>query len=400
MTIFKTKDAKNAFYIGGICVLSYVACYFAKNLLGVVSPYMIEEGFYDIQYIGLLSTLNMLFYAVGQLVNGIIGDKIKTKYMVGGGLIFAGICYVIMAFSDVRILVTVVYSMSGFFLSMLYAPMMKLIAENTLPTYAIRCTLGLTFASLAGTPIAGIMAIVFRWNIVFIVCGLSLICVGILCFCCIYRFEKVGIIRYKQMQKLSEKGGGIKVLIQHAIIKFSFVAILSGIVRTSVVFWIPTYLSQYLKLSTTSATTIFAMMTLAQSAAPYINMVLIYGKLLKRDMNRMLLVMFASSAVSFGIMYVVPNVTVNILFLFLAVLTANGAASVLWNAYCPSLKNTGMVSTATGYLDFLSYAAAALANQLFANAVSDIGWGNLIIVWGALMLAGVFVAVPNRKKGA
>ncbi len=96
----------------------------------------------------------------------------------------------------------------------------------------------------------------------------------------------------------------------------------------------------------------------------------------------MLIVTFASSALSFLMMYIVSN----------------DVSCALWNAYCPSLKDTGMVSTATGYLDFLSYAAAALVNQLFANAVSDIGWGNLILVWGALMLAGVLVGVPIRKK--
>lgn len=398
MTIFKTKDSKHAFYIGAICALGYVACYFAKNLLGVVSPYMIEEGFYDIQYIGLLSTANMLFYAVGQLVNGIIGDRIKSKYMISWGLAFAGICYMIMAFSEQRPLVTTVYSLSGFFLSMLYAPMMKVIAENTRQVYAIRCSLGLTFASLAGTPIVGILAIFFRWNIVFIICGFSLIFCGVLSFVCFSGFEKTGIIQCKQMPKTSEQGGSIKILLQHSIVKFSFVAFLTGIVRTSVVFWIPTYLSQYLTLPTASATSIFTIMSLALSAEPYINMVLIYGKLLKRNMNRMLIVMFTFSAVSFGMMYVVPNITVNVLFLFLAVLTANGASSVLWNAYCPSLKDTGMVSTATGYLDFLSYAAAALANQLFANAVSIIGWGNLILIWVGLMFVGFLISVPIKKK--
>ena len=398
MTIFKTKDARNAFYIGAVCVLGYVACYFAKNLLGVVSPYMIEEGFYDIQFIGLLSTTNMLFYAVGQLVNGIIGDTIKSKHMISLGLTLAGVCYVVMAFSEQRMLVMAVYSLSGFFLSMLYAPMMKVIAENTRPIHAIRCSLGLTFASLAGTPIVGMFAILFHWNMVFVICGFTLILCGVLSFICFSGFEKTGIITYRQLQKTSQQGGGIKILLQHSIVKFSFVAILTGIVRTSVVFWIPTYLSQYLELSTASATTIFTMMSLAQSAAPYINMVLIYGTLLKRDMNRMLIVMFATSGISFGMMYVVPNITVNVLFLFLAVLTANGASSVLWNAYCPSLKDTGMVSSATGYLDFLSYAAAALANQLFANAVSSIGWGNLILVWGGLMLVGVMVAVPVKSN--
>ena len=114
-------------------------------------------------------------------------------------------------------------------------------------------------------------------------------------------------------------------------------------------------------------------------------------------MNRMLIVMFAFSAVSFGMMYAVPNIIVNVLFLFLAVLTANGASSVLWNAYCPSLKDTGMVSTATGYLDFLSYAAAALANQLFANAVTQIGWKNLILIWFGIMMAGVLISLKDAK---
>ena len=394
MNIFRTKDAKNAFYIGAICVFAYVTCYFAKNLLGVVSPYMIEGGFYDIQYIGILSTANMLSYAVGQLVNGIIGDRIKAKYMIGCGLIFSGICYMIMVFSAVRLLVTVVYSLSGFFLSMLYAPMMKVIAENTRPIHAIQCSLGLTFASLVGTPIVGMLAIIFRWEIVFVICGLVQILSGVLSIICFSYFEKVGIVTYKQNQKATEKSGGIKTLLRHAIVKFSLVSILTGIVRTSVVFWIPTYLSQYLELTTAIATTIFTVMTLAQSAAPYINMVLVYDKLLSRNMNRTLLVMFGASAISFLMMYVVPNLTLNILFLFLAVLTANGASSVLWNAYCPSLKDTGMVSTATGYLDFLSYVAAALANQVFANAVSDIGWGNLILVWSGLMVLGVIVSLP------
>lgn len=57
-----------------------------------------------------------------------------------------------------------------------------------------------------------------------------------------------------------------------------------------------------------------------------------------------------------------------------------------------------MVSSATGYLDFMSYAAAGVANLLFANAISQIGWGNLILVWAVLMLAGVVISLPLKKK--
>ncbi len=71
---------------------------------------------------------------------------------------------------------------------------------------------------------------------------------------------------------------------------------------------------------------------------------------------------------------------------------------MIWNVYCPSLRETGMVSTATGYLNFLSYIAAAVANQLFANAVTEIGWGNLILVWATLMFAGVLISIPCKLK--
>ena len=69
----------------------------------------------------------------------------------------------------------------------------------------------------------------------------------------------------------------------------------------------------------------------------------------------------------------------------------------MWNVYCPSLHHTGMVSTTTGYLDFMSYLAASIANQLFANAINQIGWGNLILVRGTLMGVGVLISIPWKK---
>ena len=78
-------------------------------------------------------------------------------------------------------------------------------------------------------------------------------------------------------------------------------------------------------------------------------------------------------------------------------MSSNGAATMLWSRYCPSLRDTGMVSSATGFLDFMSYMAAAASSTIFANAVSLIGWGNLILVWFGLMIVGVVVALPYDK---
>jgi sugar phosphate permease len=397
MMFFKNENVKNATRLGVLCAVAYLVCYFARNVLSVVSPYMINKGVYSVEFIGKLSTANMLFYAIGQLVNGIIGDKITAKYMVSGGLVLAGVCDIVISLSDVEYLVLAAYSLIGFFLSMLYAPMVKVIAENTHPKHAYRCCLGLEFAAIFGVPVAGAVSMFFEWNMAFAVAGITLILVGIVSFLLFSVYEKKEIVKYKTNHKEDKKKSAVKILIQHGIIKFTFVSILTGIVRTSVVFWIPTYLSQYLGFTATTATMLFTVMTCAQSAAPYINIMLIYEKLLKRNMNRMLLLMFSLSAVSFIMMRIVAFPIVNIIFLLVAVVSSQGAAQILFSVYCPSLKDTGMVATATGYLDFVSYGAAALANLLFANAVEQIGWGNLILVWAVLMFGGIIISIPYRR---
>ena len=109
-------------------------------------------------------------------------------------------------------------------------------------------------------------------------------------------------------------------------------------------------------------------------------------------------VMFVSSAVFFLLSYFVKVPALNIIFMVLAIMGSNGAASMLYGKYCPSLRDTGMVSSVTGFIDFLSYLSAAVANILFANAATTIGWGNLILVWLGIVFAGVLLSFPRPKR--
>ena len=398
MNVFKNKEIQNAFLIGFISSIAYLACYTTRNLLSVVSPQMIENAGMSVEYIGTLSTANMLFYAGGQLVNGIIGDKVRAKYMVGGGLIFSGICNMGIGLFQIPFITMILYGLSGFFLSMLYAPLVRLIAENTRPSHAEKCCLGLALACQFGAPLAGVIGLFFQWHHAFSIGGSFLVATGVVMYFSVLSMENRGIIKKSPSKVQNKKGGSVKVLLENAIVKFTFIAILTGVIRTSVAFWIPTYLSQHLGFSAGIAATIYTIMTCAQSISPYVTNVLVYEYILKRKMNLMLVLMFAMSALGFLAMFLIHIPFVNIIFFIIAIMCANGASNVLWNVYCPSLHHTGMVSTATGYLDFMSYLAAAIANQLFANAVTRIGWGNLILVWAALMGIGVFIVTYQKNK--
>lgn len=71
---------------------------------------------------------------------------------------------------------------------------------------------------------------------------------------------------------------------------------------------------------------------------------------------------------------------------------------MMWSCYCPSLKHTGMVSSATGYLDFISYMAASISSSVFAALVGKIGWHYIVLIWFVLMTLGLTVSLSYKNK--
>ena len=391
-----SSNAKNAIMIGVMCSVSYLAVYIARNVLGVVTPTLIKDNIFSEEFLGTLSSLYFIFYAVGQLINGFLGQKIKASWMISAGLLLAGVSNYV--FSKVVASLTasmVAYAMTGFFLAMIYAPMTRLVSENTEPIHAVRCSVGYTFASFFGSPVAGILAAALAWQSVFILSSAMLALMAVLCFVLFFILERKKVIKYNvyNHEKAPIKDG-VKVLIKHSIIKFALVSMITGVVRTAVVFWLPTYFQQYLGYSESQASLVFSISTFVMATTTFIT-IFIYERL-KRNMDKTLLIMFITSFIFFLLVFLLKHPILNIIFIVLAVMASNGAATMIWSVYCPSLRDTGMVSGATGFLDCLSYVGAAISSAVFGNAVNTIGWGNLILIWLGLMVVGIIVALPYK----
>ncbi len=391
------KSAQNAFILGGICTVAYMFVYFVRNILSVVTPKMIEGGTYTESQIGSFSSIFFITYAIGQLINGILGDKIKAKYMISLGLILAGITnFAFCSNNSSFVMVYISYALCGFFLSMIYGPMTKLVAENLEPIYASRSSVAYNFSSHLGSPLAGIIAVIISWQLVFLCGGLTLIICGILSYVTFIYLEKKSVITYSVSDNAKENGQGVKSLLQRKIVKFTAVSLLTGIVRTTVVFWLPTYYTQFLGYTTNQSAIVFTITTLITSLNAFIA-IIIYEKL-NRNLDLTMILSFGFSAIFFISCIFIKQPLTNVIFINLAIFSANCSSTMLWSRYCPGLRSTGLVSSATGFLDFISYMAASISSTLFANAVTDIGWNGLIIVWSILMVLGIFVSIPYDKN--
>lgn len=397
MRMWKDEKVKNAIMLGTLCSVIYLFVYFARNVLSTVTPQILEEGRFSTEHIGDLSSWFFAFYAVGQLINGIIGDRVKARNLLSIGLLLAGTCNFLMpALMPWHLPATVVYGMSGYFLAMIYAPMTKVAAENMEPLHAVRCTLGFTLASLLGSPLAGVAAAVFAWRVAFYLSGTVLLAMAVACFVGFLWFEKRGIVTYGRYDRKEKESGSIRVLLERKIVKYTFISIVTGVIRTTVVFWIPTYMSQHLGFSAKVSAGIYTVSTLAISAVVFLA-AMIFEKLRQR-MDQAMLVSFTISMVAFILVYLVQQPVLNIICMGLAITAANMSSTMMWSWYCPSLRDTGMVSTATGYLDFVSYMAAAVSSSLFAEAATTIGWSNLIMIWALLMAFGTAICARDGLR--
>lgn len=398
---FKMKlspAAKHAAIIGSICAFSYLVVYIARNILGAVSPQMIEAGIFTTENIGTMSSAYFMTYAFGQLINGMVGDKIKTKYMIGCGLFLAGLCcMVIPLFSSDSVTVGyVAYGAMGFFLSMIYGPMTKVVAENTDPKYTPRCSFAYTMATLVGSPVAGLMALVLAWNTSFVVGSGLLILMGCLFFAVFTVLEKKEIVVYGRYRRHHRGVEGLKELFRYRIVRFTLIAGVTGITKTTVVSWLSTYFSQHLGFSSESSALLFTVCTTVISFTVFGAMAL-YA-LFRKNMDWVIFVSFLLAALSILGAVFLQHPVVNIACVVLGVMGSNSAAVMLWSLYCPSLRETGMVSSVTGFLDFVSYMMGSLASTFSAKAVGTLGWRWMILIWFGLMIFGVLVSLPVKKK--
>lgn len=385
---------RKAISMGFISVFAYIASYYSRSLLSVATPNMLQSGEYTTEFIGLLSSVQFLVYAAGQLVNGLAGDMINPKYMISVGLSVTGVSLVLFPIVPFAWMQLLCFAIIGLALSMLRGPIMKMVSENVNKDYSrIICTF-LSAASFTGTLIASAFAIVFKWDMMFIVAGIIALLIAAIAFVSLSVFEHKGTFVFHS-SKSAGFGGYLQLF---KIENFIFYMVVAGVVEiagSAIGFWIPTYLSDALLLDTVTTNVLFSVMSILSSLAPFIS--LFVFKLVKERDIAMMRCGFAIAVVSFVCMIFVPNMWAKIVFLMVAKLSLACCSSVLWSIYIPGMGSTGKVSSINGVINCTGYVSAAVANVVFAKLLG-LSWNGVILVWCGIAAVGLVAALVVRKK--
>ncbi len=381
---------KRAVGLGAISIFSYLASYFLRNLLSVATPNMLASGEYSAEFVGLLSSVYFLTYAIGQFLNGIIGDMMNPKYMISIGLCFAGTVTLAFSFVSLAWIQVVCFAGMGFGLSMIRGPIMKMVSENLPQNYARTVCTCLSVASFSGPLVASAFAMIFKqWHLMFTISGILTLAIAVITFVILTVFEKKKMFVFQSHRGVSLRG----YLQLFRLNNFVFYLIAGGVVEiagSAITFWIPTYLSEALEFDLIASNVIYSVISVISALAPFITLFLF--KLLKERDIAMMRVGFLISVLFFLMMLVMPSPWLKALSLLIAKLSLSCCSSVLWSIYIPGMGSTGKVSGINGIINCIGYLSAAVANAIFAKLL-NMSWSGVICVWCGIAAIGLIASL-------
>lgn len=390
------NNQSKALKIGGVCISFYFFNYVLRNVLSVATPNMIKESFFTTEYIGMLSSVYFICYAIGQFINGFICDRLHYRFTLTIGMETSCICLFTVPLVENRAVHFICFAVMGYCLSMIRGTLTKVSAENTDVKYARLICAGFSAACYVGPLGASLLSIFLPWRMVFTVSSVVGAAAAAIDILLLTVFEKKGYISFTPAEKRGI-GAVTDVFRLKDYFIFAFISSVGEIIGTAVNFWIPTYMTEHLEMPTKMANSIYSVIAFMGLFSPFITL-FIYRKAIHNG-KLIAALMYAISMFAFAALLLIRSPYINSVFLLIAKLSAACAVGVVWSIYIPELSGSGIVASANGVLDSVGYAMASLSNLVFSSLIGVIGWSGLIIVWSAIMfVASATVIFSSRRR--
>ena len=386
----------NYFRLGIACFLCYCGCYLGKNILSAISPYLQTNGVYDAEQIGTMGSYFFFAYGFGQLVNGFLGDYIGPKKLSFVGLLTSGVLVTIVPFISGIALNNVLWAVVGFFSSMMWGPLTKIVAENSEGETGRKLMLLLNAASIIGTLLSYLIAVVvsafFQWQIAFYSTGLFMVLCSICYFCLLTYLEKRNIIVCSGIksnnlkQRYATEKLSVNLVMKHAIIPTVIYCMVNGFIRNAVSFWIPIYIKEFYNIGDAFASAIAIVLPIFNLIGSYIGIALLEKRIFRKSEHNLNFVLFLITVLTFAVIVILngKSLLLTVICLVIASASMSTACNLIFAVYVFRYTNTGRISTFSGALDCTAYVASGVGTRFISMLVGSFGWNVTVLVWSFL----------------
>lgn len=412
------KISSRAKKITWLLAMVYFASYLLRKNFSVMLAAIVASG-YDEVSLGVVGTALTVSYGAGQIVNGILGDKIKPQYMLTCGLLLAACCNFAMSFCTTYVLMAVVWFINGFAHAMLWPPIVRLMAmymNDTEYGYAaVRISAASSVATIVLYVLSPLLLKKLEWNTIILllaIAGFGIAAAWILLNPRLFSKKSEALPALEEAEAPEQTAHAEKHVPLPAMVFLPIVLIFIGIVlqgalRDGVGDWMPTFMSDAFDLSPESAI-ITGVVPAIFSILSFTCFDLLHRKLLKNEVTCAGAIFVGSAALSLILLAVNSFVSsgwfsgiVCALLIGLLVACMHGINLMLITVVPKRFIKSGKVSTFSGLLNAATYVGAAIALPLFPWLKNNFSWGVTITAWAIISALGAavcFIVVPMWKK--
>lgn len=396
--MMETAKKTNLRSISLLFFLTYMVSYITRTNYGAIIAEMEVATDMSRELLSMALTGSFITYGIGQIISGIIGDRFSPKNLVSIGLLSTLIMNLLIPICTNPYQMLLVWCINGFAQSLMWPPIVKLMAELLSSKEYNSATVVVTCGGSVGTitvylisPII-ISLLGFKW--VFVVSAV------IAALMLLFWQKYAPNVDIKSIAKSSKTKGNIKILFTPLMIAIMVVIILQGSLRDGVTTWMPTYISNTYNLS--SIVSILTGVLLPIFSIVSIN---VTAKLYKNLFNNPVLcggVIFGVGALSAVVLCLFTGQSAMLSVVFSALLAAamHGVNQIFVCILPSFFKKYGNVSTVSGVLNSCTYIGSAISTYGIAVLSKNFGWSMTLVSWLIIAVVGTSVCFACFKTWA
>lgn len=388
------KRCKSAAWL---CTLLYFASYIMRINFAVVIVKVCSEMSMDKSELSVVLVGMTIAYGAGQIISGLLGDKVKPIDLLFYGVCLATACNVAMFFCHSVASMTIVWCINGLAHAFLWPPMVRLLASNFSDSEylysVVRVSWGSSIATILLYLVCPMLLYVMSWRYIILLCASFGVIAAIAWKLNASKIFDV-VADCENGKNGEEEGRAIKMplAIYVPLILIMVGIVLQGVLRDGVTNWMPSYM-----METFGMTEENSILTAVIPAVFSIVAFEVFGKLQQKLIKNEVLCacsIFGLAAASALVMYLISGgAAVSALLMGVIIGCMHGVNLMLITVVPKRFVKYGKVSTVSGVLNACTYVGSSISTYGFAFLAENKGWGFTIGMWAIISAAGMAICL-------
>ena len=417
-TVIKRKIAgkKETLLFILLCWLTYSCSYIGRLNLSASMSEMIADGVFLKSQAGAVTTGYFLCYGGGQFFSGWLGDRFRPRFLIFIGLLLSAACNFFISLEPPLWLLATLWSLNGLSLSLLWAPLVKLISDRVSAERRGKACTALATTMAAGTLMSYLLCAALiktlGWNASFYVPAVVAAAMAFLWISLTTRIERkadqTGIDELPccpgepddDEEKVPHDEVPARLFPLLAVSGLLTLTVASGvqsILKDCMSTWVPTFLTDAYRLDSVTSILFGTLLPVFGLLGPYL------ANRIMRKVNdeftcTFWLFVISSGALALLVLLGRYSLGLAVFCLALTYACSLGQNMMLVGTIPMYFLNVGRVAGVSGVLNASSYLSAAAMSLLTGILVEKFSWEFTMTIWVALSIVAAVSCVFARRR--